>query len=114
MGTIHPGEVFMALSVSSVSAASGSGYLGSPVLTGHDGRAREKFAAAMDAQRALQTDLHTELAGIQQKVLQGHQFSAKELLYYQIRAGQFNLRVELCSKLADSLLSVTRRLQNQQ
>lgn len=48
-----------------------------------------------------------------QKIESGTSISSKELLLYQIRAGEYGMRVELVSKLADSANSSLKRLQNQ-
>lgn len=48
-----------------------------------------------------------------QRIESGTRISSKELLLYQIRAGEYGMRVELVSKLADSANSSLKRLQNQ-
>lgn len=42
----------------------------------------------------------------------GFKISPQELIVYQVRAGQFGLRVELLSKLAESAMSSIRKFQN--
>lgn len=109
----------MALSVSSTKAISGAATVGltSPgkvQATPPQHTFRETLDAVMRSDAIFQSPLNAELSAFQQKVIQGQSFNAKELLYYQVRAGQFGLYVELYSKLADSMLAVTRRLQNPQ
>jgi len=58
--------------------------------------------------------LHKELLHFKEQILSGKTFSPKELLVYQIRASEFNLRVELLAKIADALLATTRKLQSGQ
>lgn len=60
------------------------------------------------------TDLHQQLVSLQRVVLSGRSIAPQDLLMYQITASQLNLRVEMASKLGESLLSTLRRFQNQQ
>ena len=55
--------------------------------------------------------LEEELKNIQGQLANGHNFSPKELLLYQVKASQFGLRVELVSRVAESLVAVTKKLQ---
>jgi hypothetical protein len=59
------------------------------------------------------TKLHNELAHIRGRALEGKSVDARELLLYQVKAGEFNVRVELLSKVADSFLSTIKKLQAQ-
>jgi len=54
------------------------------------------------------------LAAQRERLLRGGAISARELIAYQIKAGEFGLHVELISKVADGVLSTVRRLQNSQ
>lgn len=60
------------------------------------------------------TDLHAELASLQKVALGKSSFSNKELLLYQVKAGQMHLQVELVSKVAESGLAALRKLQQAQ
>lgn len=59
-------------------------------------------------------DFHTELQGLYQRIERGRMPGTQELLLYQIRAGEFHLKVELAAKAAETLLSAARRFQNPQ
>lgn len=59
-------------------------------------------------------DLFSEIRTLQQNLLNGKGLTARELIFYQIKAGQFNLRVELFSKVAEGLVSTIKKFQNQQ
>lgn len=63
--------------------------------------------------KGLKSDPHTELIKLREGLLAGKAFTPQELLRYQIVAGNFGLRVELVSKVADGLLTTVKRLQNQ-
>lgn len=54
------------------------------------------------------------LAEQREQLIRGVAISPRELIAYQIRAGEFGLQVELVSKIADGVLSTARRLQNSQ
>ena len=58
-----------------------------------------------------QTDLNEQIGGVQKRVLQGEQFSPRELLLLQVSVGRFNMQVELVSKVAESANATLRRLQ---
>jgi len=45
-----------------------------------------------------------------ESISQGKKFSPQELLSLQIRAGEMQVQVELCSKIADSVSGLVRRL----
>jgi len=59
-------------------------------------------------------DLHLELERMRERLLTARSFTPQELLAWQIRAGQFGLRVELISKVAEGVMGAARRLQNPQ
>ena len=48
------------------------------------------------------------------KIMTGVQLTAREMLLYQIRVGEFNLRVELLSKCAEACNASLRKLQQGQ
>jgi len=60
------------------------------------------------------TDFHKEMATLQHSLKGGKHLAPRELLLYQIKAGQFGLRVELVSKLAESAVSTLRKFQGNQ
>ena len=59
------------------------------------------------------TDPYIELVTLQEKIIGAKQLSSQELLYYQIRASQFGMRVELLSKVGESALATVRKFQQQ-
>jgi hypothetical protein len=54
---------------------------------------------------------HKALGDFRQRVTRGAHFTNQELLSFQIRAGEFGLRVELISKLADSLVGTAKKFE---
>ncbi len=58
-------------------------------------------------------DIHQELMSFRSQLVRGKEFQPQELLYYQIRAGQYGVKVELVSRLAESVNHTVKRLQNQ-
>ncbi len=73
-----------------------------------------KFDSLMDKLRVKGGDLHAEMVQFRDKIVQGKEFNHQELLYYQVRAGEFGMKVELYSKLAESLSSTLKRFQQGQ
>ena len=55
-----------------------------------------------------------ELARTKELILSGKSLGLNEIIRYQIQAGDVGLRVELLSKLADSLIATSRKLQSGQ
>ena len=78
------------------------------------------FKSTMDGIRAELSqptktpDVYQEITQLQQAILKGEKISAQQLIYYQIKAGQFNLQVELISKVSDAALTTLRKFQNSQ
>ena len=72
------------------------------------GSIRKKFVSAN------KPDVHLELLTLQKKVMQNQNIPARDLLVYQVKASQLRLKVELTSKVAESMLATTRRLQQGQ
>ena len=70
--------------------------------------------SALETKGSAGADLHQELMAIQSKVLKGAALTPQELISFQIKANQFGVRVELISKVAESAMATTRKLQNQQ
>lgn len=58
--------------------------------------------------------LQRDIQMLQADLLTGRKLSASELLLYQIKVGQFGLRVELLSKVAEGLLGTVRKFQQGQ
>ncbi len=58
-----------------------------------------------------QDNIHADLVKLSYAIHSGKNISARELLFYQIRAGQFGLQVEMASKLGESLSSTIRKLE---
>jgi len=59
-------------------------------------------------------DMHKEIINLQKGLMEGREFSARELLVYQIKASQYHMRVELVTKLAESALATTKKFQSGQ
>lgn len=59
-------------------------------------------------------DLVPQLRKLEQSVVSGQKIPPEQLLALQIRAGDLGMRVELVSKMAESLISTFKRLQNPQ
>ena len=71
----------------------------------------KKFSEWLE--RAEMGGLHEQLSSLQKSVLNGKLFSPQELLKFQIQAGQFGLRVELISRVAESASATIRKFQQQ-
>lgn len=87
-----------------------------PALGGDFKVVLEKVAGEQSGSvpKLLGLDLHKDIVKLQEAAVSGKTLSTNELLYYQIKANEFNLRVELTSKVAESAISTTRRLQQAQ
>ena len=59
-------------------------------------------------------DLHADIMKIQNQLVSGKSLKPQEMLLYQMKVGQFGIRVEFVSKIAESALSTARKLQNPQ
>jgi len=59
-------------------------------------------------------DMHKEIINLQKGLMEGREFSPRELLVYQIKASQYHMRVELVTKLAESALATTKKFQTGQ
>ena len=55
-------------------------------------------------------ELQKDISRFSQKVLTGVELKPRELIIYQIKAGQFGLGVELVSKVGESLSTTIKRL----
>ena len=66
---------------------------------------------SMGADKKDPGSIHEELVKLSHSIQSGKDISAKELLFYQIKAGQFGLQVELLSKVGESLSSTVRKLE---
>lgn len=62
----------------------------------------------------LGSSLQQDLQKLQMDLASGRKLSSSELLLYQIKVGQFGIRVELLSKVAESLLGTVRKFQQGQ
>ena len=89
------------------------GSKGAPLSTPiQGGRFEQVLQAKLDGLSQLLGGDANQLQKIEAGIMRGQKLSAPELLVYQIKAGQFGLRVELVSKLAESLAGSWRRLQS--
>lgn len=76
--------------------------------------------SASEAPNSLPNSAGTALTSVSsieeftQKVMAGVQFTSRELLLYQIRVGEFNLKVELVAKCAEAFNASLRKLQQGQ
>lgn len=59
-------------------------------------------------------DFHAELQGLYQRMEAGQKLQPQELLVYQIKAGEYHLKVELVSKAGEAVQGTLRRFQNGQ
>ena len=59
-------------------------------------------------------DLYPQLVKLQADIMRGKTLNPRELLGYQIMAGQFNLRVEMLSKVAESASAAVKKFQTPQ
>jgi len=59
------------------------------------------------------SDPFVAMRELSSKIESGSPLSSRALLLYQIRAGQYGMRVELLSKIAESANTSLKRLQNQ-
>lgn len=59
-------------------------------------------------------DLHRDINTLKADLMAGRKIAPAELLLYQIKVGQFGLRVELLSKVAEGFLSTVRKFQQGQ
>jgi hypothetical protein len=59
-------------------------------------------------------DLIPQLRKLEHSVTTGQKIPPEQLLALQIRTGELGMRVELVSKMAESLISTFKRLQNPQ
>src|SRR5690554_5116769 len=89
---------------SSVGQASG-GKSFQQILSAHEQPQKPLSSIPADPYRAME-QLTTRL-------VRNEQLSSRELLIYQLRAGQFGVQVELVSKVAESVGASLRKLQNQ-
>lgn len=62
----------------------------------------------------LGTRQHQELTVMQEKLSSATQLSPRELLFYQMRVGEFGLRVEMISKMSESAITTVKKLQQTQ
>ncbi len=58
--------------------------------------------------------LRTEMRGMETRLKNRTAVAPRDLLYLQMRLGDVHLKVELASKLAESLLATARKFQSQQ
>lgn len=90
------------LSVQKTAAPSGKSF----------GQSLENVRKSGDQVLFPKTDFHKELVKLQQDLASGKKIPPRDLLLYQIKAGQFHLRVELISKSAETVLAAVRKFQN--
>lgn len=64
--------------------------------------------------QVLGQDLHKDIIAVQRSLESGRSMPMQDLVLYQIKAGQFNLRVELISKMGESVMSTLRKFQQGQ
>lgn len=72
----------------------------------------KSFLTALDKNKEL--SLHQDLQKLQKTILDGKKLDPRELLLYQIKAGQFSLNVELISKVGESLTATVRKFEQGQ
>ena len=80
-----------------------------------EGKSFEKVLEGIKGPPAkIDFDLHGEILTLQHSIFRGKELTPRDLLLYQIRVGQFNLGVELYSKLAESASATVRRFEQGQ
>lgn len=74
----------------------------------------EKTKAADNVPQVKSGDAFAEIQAMQKSIMSAKELSGKDLILYQIKAGQFNLRVEMLSKVAEGVVGTFRKFQNPQ
>ena len=100
--------------ISGGSLGVGSAGMGNPSPKTAKLEFKNVMAEANKQQGPGKKDLHAELTQLQQRIERGDKIDSRELILYQIKAGQFGLEVELVSKVAEAGLSTARKFQSQQ
>lgn len=72
------------------------------------------FTHVLDAKRSesrSDTPLSTSIDRVRDRLAHGREVSPAELITYQVQVQNLSLRVELCSRLAECLVSTVKKLQ---
>lgn len=101
-----------ALNIPTVQGGGSSGPITAAQKSGFD-QLFERLSQSKELSSVFGSKGHEEILQFQNRALQGEGLSPRELLLYQVKAGEFNMRVELVSKAAESLLGTVKKLQNQ-
>lgn len=75
---------------------------------------KESFSGVLNRVSEQSGDLKTlqkDLKSFTEGIIQGKAYSPRELLFYQIKASQFGLGVELISKVGESASATLRKLE---
>ena len=102
----------MALTVPSIPA--GGGVHSAPRSASTGVRFTELFGDKSLFEKGFATQLHGQVQDMQTKIAAGTRIDLREMISYQIKAGQLGLHVELISKVAESVLTTVRKLQTNQ
>lgn len=70
------------------------------------------FKEVLENQKS--NDMFADIQKTQKTLIEGKEISGKDLILYQIKVGQFSMRVELISKMAESAMGTVKKFQNPQ
>ncbi|MCB0321604.1 MAG: hypothetical protein KDD60_11820 [Bdellovibrionales bacterium] len=85
----------------------------SPSVQGNQGGFQGVMNSLRGGTKAIPTDPFQAMQQLSTRLTRGESLSPGELIQYQVRAGEFGVRVELVSKVAESLSASLRKLQQQ-
>src|SRR5262249_16068167 len=84
-----------------------------PALPLNSGKSFKEIKSALNVGKP-EGDLFTQIEKAKNGILSGKELSQKDLLLYQKNAQEMGMRVELLSKVSESMLSAARKFQNPQ
>jgi hypothetical protein len=100
------------MAIRAVEGVSSAGAAASQATPG--GTSFEKILETKRSSASSFLELPQTFVSMSQRILAGQSLSLPQMLAFQSQAHQINLRVELCAKAADGLLTSVRKLQQQQ
>lgn len=99
--------------VPSIKPGSSTHAMQAPAAPGFD-QVFDQIKKTVEQKDLFGTRLHGEITTLQARLQGGKGINAAELLTYQMKAQELGLRIELVSKVAESVLSTFRKLQHNQ
>ncbi|MGI6525736.1 MAG: hypothetical protein ACOX2O_10690 [Bdellovibrionota bacterium] len=84
------------------------------IIVSQKGSSRGFGEVLNQVQQSAQKDFYQEIQGVYQELEKGSSLTPKDLFMYQVKAGNYFLKVELISKAAESASGTFRKLQNGQ